>query len=184
MINKWVAFIALTGVLAYLSRASLRVPGSHGFYRFFAWECILVLVTLNIQIWFLAPFAWHQLLSWALLLLCLIPLGLGVHTLTDRGKPVRQREAEPQLLAFERTSQLVTTGVYRYIRHPLYSSLLLLTWGVFFKAPGWLGGLMALASTLLLFGTARADESECIRFFGPAYRAYMTRTKRFVPFLF
>lgn len=64
-----------------------------------------------------------------------IPLYSGVRTLIARGKPVSQREADPQLLAFERTSTPVTTGIYRYIRHPLCSSLLLLAWGLFFKAP-------------------------------------------------
>jgi len=181
---RLIAFVALSAGLSYLSRASLRAPGSHGFYRFFAWECILALFLLNIQVWFRTPFAWNQLLSWFLLTICLVPLAFGIRTLVTRGKPVAQREGEPQLLAFEKTSSLVTTGIYHHIRHPLYSSLLLLTWGIFFKAPAWPGGLLALASTLFLFATARADEAECVRFFGPAYQAYMTRTKRFVPFVF
>ena len=84
---------------------------------------------------------------------------------------------------FEATA-LVTTGIYRYIRHPLYSSLLLLDWGIFFKAPSWPGGFLALAASLLLFATARADESECIRFFGAPYQEFMKRTRMFVPFLF
>ena len=58
-----IAFVGLSGVLAYLSRASLRVPGSHGFYRFFAWECILALFLLNVKVWFQKPFSWYQLLS-------------------------------------------------------------------------------------------------------------------------
>jgi protein-S-isoprenylcysteine O-methyltransferase Ste14 len=179
-----IAFVGLSGVLAYLSRASLRVPGSHGFYRFFAWECILALFLLNVKVWFQKPFSWYQLLSWVLLVVSLVPLVFGVRTLVARGKPVAQRESEPQLLAFEKTSTLVTTGIYGYIRHPLYSSLLFLTWGIFFKAPAWLGGSLALASTAFLYATARADEAECVRFFGSAYQAYMRRTKRFVPYLF
>ena len=96
---------------------------------------------------------------------------------------MKQRQAEPQLLAFEKTTTLVNTGIYHYIRHPLYSSLLFLAWGIFFKVPTWLGALLALAATLFLFATAKADEAECIRFFGPAYETYMKQTKRFVPFL-
>ena len=91
---------------------------------------------------------------------------------------------EPQLLAFEKTSTLVTTGIYHYIRHPLYSSLLLLTLGIFFKAPSWLGTLLALAATLFLVATAKADEAECIRFFGPSYQDYMKQSRMFVPFVF
>lgn len=181
---KWVAFLGLSVVLIYISRASLRVPGSHGFYRFFGWECILGLILLNIEDWFQTPFAWHQLISWALLFLCLVPLVFGVRALAARGRPGVKRDSEPQLLAFEQTTALVTTGIYGYIRHPLYSSLLLLAWGVFFKSPSLFGGLLVLASTIFLYFTARADEAECVRFFGPAYQAYMGRTERFVPYLF
>jgi protein-S-isoprenylcysteine O-methyltransferase Ste14 len=62
--------------------------------------------------------------------------------------------------------------------------LLFLAWGIFFKAPTWLGALLASATTLFLVATARADETECVCFFGPAYETYMKQTKRFVPFLF
>lgn len=183
-IFKLFAFLVVSAGLIYISRASLRAPRSHGYYRFFAWECIAALFFLNIDVWFQTPLAWYQLISWILLLICLVPLILGIRALTSRGKPVGRREAEPQLLAFEKTSSLVTSGIYRYIRHPLYSSLLFLTWGIFFKALTWPGLLLALTATLFLIATARADEAECTRFFGAPYQAYMKRSKRFVPFLF
>jgi protein-S-isoprenylcysteine O-methyltransferase Ste14 len=181
---KLFVFLVLSSGIIYISRASLRAPRSHGFYRFFAWECIVALFLLNIDVWFQDPFSWYQLISWCFLVASMIPLIFGVRSLIAHGKPVAQREAEPQLLAFEKTSSLVTSGIYRYIRHPLYSSLLFLTWGIFFKALTWPGLLLALAATLLLFATARADEAECLRFFGESYQAYMQRSKRFVPFLF
>ncbi len=181
---KLIVFLTGSASLIYVSRASLRVPRSHGFYRFFAWECILALFLLNVDDWFQTPFAWYQLVSWLLLVLCLVPLILGVRTLRAGGKPVAQREAEPQLLAFEKTSALVTNGIYHYIRHPLYTSLLLLTWGIFFKALTWPGLILALGATVLLYATARADEAECLRFFGMPYQAYMKQSKRFLPFVF
>ncbi len=181
---KMLVFVLGTGLLIYVSRASLRSTRSHGFYRFFAWELILVLFLFNVDVWFLNPFAWYQLIAWTLLFASLIPLIYGVRELRARGKPDEGPRDDPSLLAFENTSQLVTSGVYRYIRHPLYSSLLLLTWGIFFKSPGWLGLLLSIATTFLLLATARADEAECIRFFGEPYREYMGRSKRFIPFLF
>lgn len=181
---KLIAFTVISAGLVYVSRASLRAPRSHGFYRFFAWEFIAALFVLNIDVWFLDPFSRHQLVSWFLLSVCLVPLVLGIHALRARGKSVAHRDAEPQLLAFEKTSTLVTTGIYHYIRHPLYSSLLLLAWGIFFKAPAWPGTLLALAATLFLVATAKADEAECIRFFGHSYDDYMKQTKMFVPFVF
>lgn len=168
--------------LVYISRRSLLAPRSHGFYRFFAWEMIAALFFLNVTTWFRNPWSWNQIISWSLLFISLIPLGFGVHALKTRGKPVQQREDEPQLLAFEKTSELVTSGIFHYIRHPLYSSLFFLTWGVFCKDPSAPGVFLAITATLLLLATARADEAECIRFFGPAYRDYMRRTSMFVPF--
>ncbi len=181
---KLVAFVVVSACLIYISRASLRAPRSHGFYRFFAWEFIVALVLLNIDVWFHDPFSWHQLLSWFLLVVSIVPLAFGVRSLVSKGKLAKCREDDAQLLAFEKTTVLVTTGIYRYIRHPLYSSLLLLAWGVFFKAPNWIGASLVLLATLFLFAMAKADEAECIRYFGPTYQAYMEQTKRFVPFLF
>ena len=179
-----ILFVVLSAVILYVSRASLRAPRSHGFQRFFAWEFMAALFALNAEMWFVNPLAWQQLISWFLLVVCLVPLAFGVRALVSRGKPAAQRASEPQLLGFEKTSALVTTGIYHYIRHPLYSSLLFLTWGIFFKAPGVWGGLLALAATFFLFTTARADEAECSAFFGPEYREYMKRSRMFVPYLF
>jgi protein-S-isoprenylcysteine O-methyltransferase Ste14 len=66
----------------------------------------------------------------------------------------------------------------------MYSSLLLLAWGVFFKRPAALGLALALAATALLAATARAEERENIAYFGSGYSEYMQRTKRFLPFLY
>jgi protein-S-isoprenylcysteine O-methyltransferase Ste14 len=184
MMFQWIAFLALSALLMVISRGPLRVPGSHGFHRFFAWECILALFLLNIDVSFPSPLPWYHLLSSALQLACLLPLGLGVGTLVVWGKPVAHRETEPHLFDFEKTSVLVTRGIYRYIRHPMYCSLLLLAWAVYFKAPAWHGVLLAFSATAFLYLTARADEAECVRFFGPAYLAYMNTSKRFVPYLF
>jgi protein-S-isoprenylcysteine O-methyltransferase Ste14 len=181
---KLFAFFVLSALIVYVSRASLANPRSHGFYRFFVWECILALFLLAVDVWFRDPFSWHQIVSWFLLVICLLPLVFGVRSLISSGKPVRERAGDPSLLAFEKTSQLVTTGIYRYIRHPLYSSLLFLAWGIFFKSIHLAGFLLALLATAFLVATARADEAECASYFGPAYQAYKQRTRMFVPFLF
>lgn len=181
---NWVVFSFATLFLIYISRTSLRSPRSHGFHRFFAWEFILVLFLLNRKFWFQDPFVWRQLIAWTLLFASLIPLIFGVNALKSRGKPTANRESDPSLLAFEKTTQLVTSGVYKYIRHPLYSSLFLLTWGIFFKNFSAAGIVLAIAATVFLIFTAKADETECIQFFGVEYQNYMKRTKRFIPLLF
>jgi protein-S-isoprenylcysteine O-methyltransferase Ste14 len=181
---KIASFLFTTMIIVYISRASLRSPQSHGFYRFFAWECILALFLLNVDFWFYQPLAWYQLTAWTLLFASLIPLALGVNALRSRGKPTANRMSDPSLLAFEKTTQLVTSGIYKYIRHPLYSSLFLLTWGTFFKHFSVAGIVLAITATFFLVFTAKADERECIQFFGADYQNYMKHTRRFIPFLF
>jgi len=180
-------FACLSLVLAYVSRASLRTPRSHGFPRFFAWECILALFCINfidVRQWFGDPLSPRQMVSWVFLFGGIIPAVLGVHLLRTRGKPDAGRAHDAALAWIETTTRLVTTGVYRYIRHPLYSSLLLLAWGVFFKRPSWLGGALAFGATGFLVATAKVEEAENVRYFGAAYGDYMRRTRMFIPFVF
>ena len=162
------------GIL-WISIPSLRRPGSHGYYRFFAWEIILGLFALNLRDWFYGPFAWYQILSWILLVGSLIPICYGVILLRKIGKPTDELEA---------TTQLVTSGIYRFIRHPLYASLLYLAWGIFFKSPSLLDGCLAVVTSAFLYATARADEAECGIKFGQAYAGYMKKTRMFIPLLF
>jgi protein-S-isoprenylcysteine O-methyltransferase Ste14 len=182
-----IVFAILSAALAYVSRASLKVPRSHGFYRFFAWECILALFVLNfisVRQWFSDPFSARQLISWSLLISCIVPALQGVHLLRTRGKPDARRAHDAPLVWIEKTTQLVTTGAFKYIRHPLYSSLLLLAWGVFFKHPSWVGGGVVLGATAFLLATAKLEELENLRYFGAAYETYVQQTRMFIPFVF
>ena len=174
-------FALATVILAYVFRASLTRPRSHGFYRFFVFEAIMALLLLNARQWFRDPFAWHQLISWFLLVGSLIPLVAGLRALHIYGAPNSSNRNEAGLLAFERTSRLVSEGIYRYIRHPLYSSLLLLTWGIFFKSPSGIAAVLGFVATVGLVLMAIMEEAECVRAFGPEYQAYMRHTRRFIP---
>ena len=170
-----ILFVSGSVGIVWVSIPSLRQPGSHGFYRFFAWEIILGMFVINLRGWFVNPFAWYQIISWILLVVCLLPVIYGVFLLRTVGKPTDQLEA---------TTQLVTRGIYQVIRHPLYASLIYLAWGLFFKSPSVLGGCLAVVSTVFLYATARADESECLVKFGSEYAAYMKKTKMFMPLVF
>jgi len=65
----------------------------------------------------------------------------------------------------------------------MYTALMLLAWGAFLKQFTWLTLALVLAATVLLVLTALRDEEECIAHFGDAYREYMRRTRRFIPFV-
>jgi len=184
---RFAVFLVLTALWTYVSRGSLRARRSHGFYRFFAVELILVLILLNFESfrqWFGEALALRQLASWSFLIASLVVGIPGVHLLLAAGRPAAERSDNGHLIGFEKTTQLVTTGVYRYIRHPMYASLLFLAWGVFFKKLSWIAVGLALGATAFLVATAKAEEVENVRYFGAAYEAYKRTSKMFVPFLF
>jgi protein-S-isoprenylcysteine O-methyltransferase Ste14 len=100
-----------------------------------------------------------------------------------QAKTQKQQRMDNALYEFEKTDRLISHGVFRYIRHPMYTSLLALAWGAYFQAPSWPGAALAAFSSLFLVLTARADEQECLAFFGQPYADYMQGTKRFIPFV-
>lgn len=184
---RFALFVVATLALARVSRRPLREPASHGFSRFFAWVAIVGLVLMNFRgvgAWFADPLSPRQIASWILLFGSLFLLVPAVALLRGRGRPGSEAREEDTLYAFEKTKELVTTGIYRWVRHPMYASLLWLAWGVFLKRPSAAALVLAVLATGLLWLTARAEEREDIAYFGDAYLAYMRRTRRFVPFLF
>ena len=172
---KLITFAVVTAGIVFVSRRSLRNPHSHGFFRFFAFESILVLILLNLEHWFSDPFSALQIVSWLLLLASIILAVNGFYLLHKIGRPKA---------GIENTTTLVVVGAYKYIRHPLYTSLLLLGWGVFFKNPSLLSSILVVATSIFLIATARTEEAENLHKFGNDYTVYMKRTKMFIPFLF
>ena len=180
---KIIVFLVASIGIIWVSWSSFRDLRSHGFYRFFAFEAIVALVLLNIDYWFYEPFSIHQLISWLLLIVSLFLVIHGFQLLHKVGKPDSKRK-DPSLIGIEKTTELVTVGAYRYIRHPIYSSGLYGIWGVFFKQPSWIGFSLAVITTFFLAFTAKIEEAENIRFFGDAYKSYMKKTKMFIPLVF
>jgi protein-S-isoprenylcysteine O-methyltransferase Ste14 len=181
--EKAIAFGILSLPIIILSWRTLFNIKSHGFYRFFSWECITWLLVSNLKYWFNHPFSIQQLFSWIFLLFSVYLVISGVLLLKKAGKSDQNRD-DKALYQFEKTAELIDTGIYKYIRHPLYASLLFLTWGIYLKQPTALLLIVALISTLFLFLTALFDEKECMLYFGDNYRDYRKRTKRFIPFIF
>jgi len=177
------AFVAGSALLGWMSRKPLRHPGSHGFYRFFAWEAILGLVVINRNDWGFVPFSAHRALGAFCLTASLLLLAAGYLSLHRHGQASRNRD-DGALYGFEKTTQLVSSGIYRHIRHPMYASLLALAWGAQLQAPSLSGAVLALVASVFLWLTARTDERECLAYFGAAYANYRQRTRYFLPYLF
>lgn len=78
--------------------------------------------------------------------------------------------------------QLITRGVYRYIRHPMYTSIFLFSVAQGMLLANWLAGWGALVTFTLLYliRTPREERMMC-EAFGDQYRAYMRQTGRLWP---
>ncbi|HCA78169.1 MAG TPA: hypothetical protein DEP53_00390 [Bacteroidetes bacterium] len=87
------------------------------------------------------------------------------------------------LAAIPTEGGLVTSGPYRYIRHPIYTSALVLIWAgiaahwsilnAFFGAVAIIGALLRILC-----------EERLVRLRYPGYDAYASKTKRMIPYLF
>lgn len=79
-------------------------------------------------------------------------------------------------------ARLVTTGPYRWIRHPMYTAVFLTLLGLVFYKPG-LGTLLGLmvASGAMIWKAKIEEQYLSDRF--PSYQAYRTKTKMFIPFI-
>jgi protein-S-isoprenylcysteine O-methyltransferase Ste14 len=177
-------FLAGSAAVVKLSWRSLRHLRSHGFCRFFAFELLWALILLNVPVWFRDPLSARQLVSYLLGAASILLAMEGFRLLRVVGKP-SPTTVRGANLGFENTTTLVTVGVYRFIRHPLYASLLALVWCAYMKNPLPISRVvLALSATGFLIATSIAEETENLARFGAAYAAYMKRTRRFIPFLF
>jgi protein-S-isoprenylcysteine O-methyltransferase Ste14 len=78
--------------------------------------------------------------------------------------------------------RLVTQGIYRRIRHPMYSALFLHSVGQVLVLPNWVAGPSYLIAFGILFALrVRAEETMMLDEFGDEYSEYMAKTKRLVP---
>lgn len=78
---------------------------------------------------------------------------------------------------------LQETGVYRFVRHPMYSGALLAAFGWALAGRGWLTLVYAAAACVSIDIKVRREEKWlCERF--PEYDAYQRRVRKFIPFVY
>jgi protein-S-isoprenylcysteine O-methyltransferase Ste14 len=88
------------------------------------------------------------------------------------------------LVAIQPGHTLVTTGIYRVIRHPSYLGLLLIVLGWAFAFRSGVGLLLFALLIPPLLSRIRAEERLLEAQFGDEYRAYVKRTSRLLPGIF
>ena len=98
----------------------------------------------------------------------------GFYSLKKYGKPDDD---------WENTTVLIDRGIFRYIRHPLYSSLILLVIGILLKRITFVPLVIGCICIFFLITASLMEERENLVKFGDAYTNYKRTTMRYVPFI-
>jgi len=142
---------------------------------------LLVLLQFGLLTWLAmlaaAPLL-HGAISRASVLLAVVSLGLGGWTLLHNRLGNFNIHPAPRL-----DGVLVLGGPYRFIRHPMYSAVLLAAAALALLVSSWTSGCLWLALALVLLLKSRVEESWLCAHY-PPYAVYCRGSKRFVPWLF
>jgi protein-S-isoprenylcysteine O-methyltransferase Ste14 len=124
------------------------------------------------------PFAAQPRGSLWLLLLCVIGAGLGIATLAFN--KIGNFNILPEIKS---GASLITGGPYRYIRHPMYTALVVMMAGIALynaHVVNYLGLLLVAVAVFLKAG----KEERYLQMRFPQYAAYALNTRRFLPYIY
>ena len=104
-------------------------------------------------------------------------MSLGVMGVTQ----FRKAQTTPNPQALEKVSSLVTSGIYRYSRNPMYLGLVLILLGWAFYLSHFLA--FVLLPVFILYMTRfqiQPEEQMMARKFGKTYQAYLNKVRRWI----
>lgn len=88
-------------------------------------------------------------------------------------------------LELKQEHRLVTSGVYRHLRHPMYTAFWLMALAQALLLSNWMAGLAGLVGFGTLYVLRVGEEERMMEeAFGEEYRLYSARTKRIIPFVY
>jgi protein-S-isoprenylcysteine O-methyltransferase Ste14 len=88
-------------------------------------------------------------------------------------------------LELRQDHKLITSGIYRKIRHPMYTAFWLWAIAQACLLPNWVAGFAGIVGFgTLFFGRVGREEQMMLETFGDDYRQYMSKTYRIIPLIF
>ncbi len=130
--------------------------------------CCIIFLIVN------ADFSQLGYSAWSLLL-----IGWVVGVLAVFNMQIGNLNILPKL---KTNHQLITHGIYRYIRHPMYTSLILQALAMVFSNPKIVQWLVYFTLIVVLFLKSKKEEMYLRKGFKD-YASYQKKTDRFLPFL-
>jgi protein-S-isoprenylcysteine O-methyltransferase Ste14 len=149
-----------------------------------SWDYTLLLIVMSLvvilQPWLIPWLGWTTLLLWGLAVQIvgsmLVLLSFGLHIWSRH----HLRRFYTERVEVQRGHQVVNSGPYAVVRHPIFTSFFLLVIGLFLINPA-LTTLTVMLYTFWDFSRAAQQEEETLGKNLPDYAAYMAGTSRFLP---
>lgn len=186
---SWAAFLLVWGVAALFVKRDVRGEGYAAAWRRFwalriAVGALIVMLAIRLghranpagAAFFRGVFAPSPVLGWAAAVCTAIGIGFAIWARISLG-----RNWSPRPAVKER-HELVTTGPYSYVRHPIYTGLLLATLGAALVGTVF-GIIMFIVISITFVARISKEETIMLELFPSHYPAYQKRTKRLVPFV-
>ena len=186
-ISLLVLFAMMIAITAY-HRIRARAAGGSVSRRAEGFLLLAMRAVFGLSIWIaiiaylVSPgsMAWSALpaadwLRWVGVGLGLLACGVLYWTLHHLGKNLTDT------VVTRAEATLVTSGPYGWVRHPFYVTVLLLLLSASLITANWFIGLLSIFICAFFVLRAPLEERKLVERFGDDYRAYMTRTGRFLP---
>ena len=183
----WIIFVVYWLISAWSAKSVRETRGWLGGYWYFILYLIGFLFIVNfrflsrfgVPIGILGIIVFQHTRVQIVVILILMILGLMTAILARRRLAGNWSGA----VALKENHELITTGVYQYVRHPIYTGMLLMILGTALSY-GTLGACIGFL--IILFGILsklRQEEALMTKHFGKEYLSYRKRTKTLIPFI-
>ena len=186
---SWAAFLFVWGVTALFVKPDVRGGGYAAAWRRYwvlrlAVAVLIVVLAVRLArragssgaLFFRGIFTPPPALGWAAAAFTAIGIGLAVWARVYLGRNWSPRPAVKE------HHELVTTGPYAYVRHPIYTGIMLATLGTALLGI-FLGIVMFIVISIIFALRIGKEEKLMLELFPRQYPAYQKRTKRLVPFV-
>ena len=181
ILGCWIVFVATWVIAARSTKRTLYRETRAQRLRYWVWLVIAYVMLLYAQ---RLPYPLNLRIvphaaptAWAAAVLCIIGLAFAVWARIILGRNWSG------VVTLKEGHELVESGPYRFVRHPIYTGLLTM----FFATALALGYLAGFAGALLLFASfwikLRDEEQLMLQQFPEAYAAYRQRAKCIIPFV-
>ncbi len=180
----WAAFLLVWLVLAFNIKSDIRGGYGNIWRRFWFLRLIIAAFFIFIALHFTnfglifsrGILPQSPILDWAAAAFSVIGVSIAIWARAHLGRNWSPRPAA------KLNHELVVTGPYAYVRHPIYTGLILMAFGATLTGSVW-GICVFIAASLIFILRIGKEEKIMHELFPNKYPEYQKRTKRLVPFV-